>query len=113
MVDELRRREVDRARLLAELAHAGHRSGDVVFIERCGDEYRWSRLPPEEASRLTPGQRPGPDPDAWMAYTGPWPSDRPAEMPGFLEDLLAEMESMCGGADRCRWPLDQPYPHGH
>jgi hypothetical protein len=27
--------------------------------------------------------------------------------------LLAEMESMCGGADRCRWPLDQPYPPGH
>jgi hypothetical protein len=29
------------------------------------------------------------------------------------EDLLAEMESMCGGADRCRWPLDQPYAPGH
>ena len=27
--------------------------------------------------------------------------------------LLAEMESMCGGADRYRWPLDQPYPPGH
>jgi hypothetical protein len=31
----------------------------------------------------------------------------------FVEDLLAEMESMCGGADRCRWPLDQPYPVRH
>jgi hypothetical protein len=20
---------------------------------------------------------------------------------------------MCGAADRCRWPLDQPYPPGH
>ena len=29
------------------------------------------------------------------------------------EELLAEMESMCGGADRCRWPLDQPYPIQH
>jgi len=26
--------------------------------------------------------------------------------------LLAETESMLGGADRCRWPLDQPYSPG-
>ena len=28
-------------------------------------------------------------------------------------DFLAEMASMCGGADRCLRPLDQPYPPGH
>ena len=27
--------------------------------------------------------------------------------------LLAELESMCGEADRCWWPLDQPYPLRH
>jgi len=104
---------VDRARLLAELADAGHRTGDVVFVERRGEDYRWSRLPPDAAAGPWPADRPGPDPDAWMAYSGPWPADRPEEMPGFLADLLAEMESMCGGADRCRWPLDQPYPGAH
>ena len=30
-----------------------------------------------------------------------------------LDDLIAEMDSMSGGADRCRWPLDQPYPVRH
>jgi hypothetical protein len=36
-----------------------------------------------------------------------------AQAPPFVEDLLAELESMCGGADRCRWPLDQPYQMRH
>jgi hypothetical protein len=103
---------MDRARLLAELADAGPEPGDVVFVERRGADYRWSRLPPGEAPILT--SREPPDPDAWIYYCGPWPAaDRPADLPPFLEDLLAEMESMCGGADRCRWPLDQPYPPGH
>jgi hypothetical protein len=48
-----------------------------------------------------------------MFYSGPWPAGTPAEMSRFAGDLLAEMESMCGGADRCRWPLDQPYPMRH
>jgi hypothetical protein len=48
-----------------------------------------------------------------MFYSGPWPAGPPSEVVPFVEDLLAEMESMCGGADRCRWPLDQPYPVRH
>jgi hypothetical protein len=36
--------------------------------------------------------------------------DYPRDLVPFVEDLLAEMESMCGGADRCRWSLDEPCP---
>jgi hypothetical protein len=98
---------MDRAQLLAELAGAGNAAGGIVFVERRGDDYQWSHLPPDEVPSLVTDAR---NPDAWIVYSGPWPTE---SVPGFLEDLLAEMESMCGGADRCRWPLDQPYPPGH
>jgi hypothetical protein len=104
---------MDRERLLAELAAAGHHHGDAVFVERCGDDYRWELLPPGQVPSLDPGRRPGRGPDAWMVYSGSWPASGAGDMPGFLADLLAEMESMCGGTDRCRWPLDEPYPAGH
>ncbi len=104
---------MDRARLLAEITEAGPGPDDVVFVERRGDDYRWSRLEPGGAPGFTWGQQTGSGPDAWIYYSGPWPFGRPADLPQFLEDLLAEMESMCGGADRCRWPLDQPYPLQH
>jgi hypothetical protein len=103
---------MNRAQLLAELTQAGNQPGEVVFVERSGEDYQWSRLPPDEVPRLAAATSPGPD--AWILYSGPWPAaDRPEELPAFLEDLLAEMDSMCGGADRCRWPLDRPYPPGH
>lgn len=102
---------MDRARLLAEMTAAGPGPQGAVLVERRGDDYRWARLRPGQAPDLSCGQRP--DPDAWIFYTGPWPAQHPADLPAFLEDLLAEMESVCGGADRCRWPLDQPYPVRH
>jgi hypothetical protein len=39
---------MDRAQLLAELAHAGTKPGGVVFVERRGEDYRWSCLPSDE-----------------------------------------------------------------
>ena len=102
---------MDRAQLLTGLAGAGTQPGEAVFVERRGEDYLWSRLPPGEVAALTPYELPGPD--AWIVYSGPWPAGRPEDMVPFLEDLLAEMDSMCGGADRCRWPLDEPYPPGH
>ncbi|HEY4465586.1 MAG TPA: hypothetical protein VGN41_23200 [Streptosporangiaceae bacterium] len=104
---------MDRARLLAEITEAGPGPDDVVFVERRGDDYRWNRLEPGSPAGFARQQPGGVAPDAWIYYSGPWPADPPADLPRFLEDLLAEMESMCGGADRCRWPLDQPYPLGH
>jgi hypothetical protein len=104
---------MNRAQLLAELAEAGHQPVGAVFVERSGEDYRWSRLPPGEPGEV-PGLAATGTPDSWILYSGPWPAaDRAEELPAFLEDLLAEMDSMCGGADRCRWPLDQPYPPGH
>lgn len=100
---------MDRERLLAELARASHCHGDAIFIERCGDDYQWGRLPLGQVASLDPER----GPNAWMVYSGPWPASGDGDMPAFLEDLLAEMESMCGGADRCRWPLDRPYPARH
>lgn len=102
---------MDRARLLAGLAGAGIQPGDAVFIERRGEGYLWSRRPPGEVAALAPYEPPGPD--AWIVYSGPWPADRLEGLFPFLEDLLADMESMGAGADRCRWPLDEPYPPGH
>ena len=101
---------MDRAQLLAELACAGTGPGGIVFVERRGEDYQWSSLPPGEVPSLVTDTH---SPDAWILYSGPWPTERPDDMPSFLEDLLTEMESMCGGADRCRWPLGQPYPPGH
>jgi hypothetical protein len=30
-----------------------------------------------------------------------------------FDDLLAELESMVDRTDRCRWPVDEPWPHAH
>jgi hypothetical protein len=104
---------MDRAQLLAEMAEAGPGPQEAVVVERRGHDYRWRRLELGADPDLAWGRQPGSGADAWIFYSGPWPADRPGDLPGFLEDLLAEMESMCGGADRCRWPLDQPYPVRH
>ena len=109
---------MDRTRVLAEIAAARAGPGEVLYLERLGADYRWRLVPagalPAVPLPAGPGQQPGePAPDAWMFYTGPWPEGPPAGLADFAEELLAEMESMCGGADRCRWPLDQPYPMRH
>lgn len=100
---------MDRAQLLAELAGVRPGPEDMMFIGRWDDGYQWSA----SSELAVPALATEGGPDAWIFYTGPWPSGRPEELPRFLEELLAEMESMCGGTDRCRWPLDQPYPLGH
>lgn len=103
---------MDQARLLAEIAAAQTQPDDVLYLERQGDDYRWRLLGPGEfqAGNVPQGQS---ELDAWIFYTGPWPTGHPDDLPAFLGELLAEMESMCGGVDRCRWPLDQPYPLRH
>ena len=87
-----------------ELADAGFTSGDMVYVARCGEEYLWY---PVETVPTEPGSA-----DSWIYYSGRWPTT-PTDFPPFFEDLLAEMESMAGGADRCRWSLDDPWPHTH
>ncbi|MGH3158049.1 MAG: hypothetical protein ACRDNF_15935 [Streptosporangiaceae bacterium] len=103
---------MNRARLLAEIATAQAKPDNVLYLERQGEDYRWRFLDPGDVREAT-AQGGEPGPDAWMFYSGPWPASQPDHLPEFLDELLAEMESMCGGADRCRWPLDQPYPLRH
>jgi hypothetical protein len=89
-----------------------HRPGrdDVVYLERRGAEYNWRIVPLERA--LTPVTEAGREPDAWMSFSASWPSD-PQRLRAFFDDLLAELEWMVARVDRCRWPLDQPWPHSH
>jgi hypothetical protein len=96
---------MDRTWLLAEITAAQAGPEEVLYLERLGEDYRWRLVAADVMAE--PGE---PAPDGWTFYSGPWPVDRQAEMPAFAAELLAELDSMCGGADRCRWPLDQPYP---
>lgn len=81
--------------------------GTSVYIERRGEEYSWSEGNGLESADTLP--------DAWISYTGRWPGpDADDERwRAFFADLIAELESMTGGADRCRWPLDDPWSHHH
>jgi hypothetical protein len=83
---------------------------DVVYLERRGDEYRWWIVPPDGATHPVRGEQP--DPDAWMSFSAAWPHE-PQRLRVFFDDLLAELESTVAGADRCRWPVDEPWPHFH
>jgi len=103
---------MDRARLLAEIAMAQAKPDTVLYLERQGEDYRWRFLDAGDLRAVTT-QAGEPGPDAWMFYSGPWPTHQRDDVAEFLDELLAEMESMCGGADRCRWPLDSPYPLRH
>ena len=75
---------------------------DVVYLERRGDEYDWWIVPPDGAAQ--PVRSDHADPDVWMSFSATWPAE-PERLRSFLEDVLAELESMAAGADRCRWPV--------
>ncbi|GAC1367383.1 MAG: hypothetical protein NVSMB32_12350 [Actinomycetota bacterium] len=96
--------------LLADLVAACPEPGELIYIERRGEAYNWSRTNPGEAFAAPEA---GSFPDAWMYYSGRWPLEEPDRLPAFFDDLLAELESMTGGADRCRWSPDDPWPHSH
>ncbi len=99
---------MDREQLLKDLLTADPKPGDLVYVERRGDAYRWERAD-------------GGDPlghsahaDAWIFYSWQRPAGDADEGRAMLDDLLAEMESMTGCVgDRCRWPLDEPWPLQH
>jgi hypothetical protein len=99
---------MDHDELFASLAEAAPSPEEIVYVERRGISYAWHRV--------SPGAEPpvwSPGPDVWMYFSGPWPQHSPARLREFCADMLAEMESMAGGADRCRWPVDQPWPMMH
>lgn len=85
--------------------------GELVYIGRCGQDYTWSVL--DDGARPVHAAPGGAEPEAWLYYSGRWPEAGSDEVGRFFDDLLAELESMTGGADRCRWSADDPWPHGH
>lgn len=80
--------------------------GQLMYVQRRGDSYMWSVVGEADASPPSDVDTGGDTGvDAWIYYSGAWPD--PGRFSEFFDDLLAEMESMTGGSDRCRWPLDE------
>jgi hypothetical protein len=102
---------MDRQQLLAAVAEARPGPADVVYVERRGDEYGCRVTSPGE-DLLLGGPGDG-FPDAWLYWTGDWPAEDPPRQRAVLDDLLAEMETMVTGGDRCRWSPDEPWPRIH
>jgi hypothetical protein len=86
---------------------------DVVYLARRGDDYDWRIV--DAGDTRDPSSRPAGEerePDTWMSFSASWPESREG-LRAFFADLLAELESMATRADRCRWPLGEPWPHIH
>lgn len=103
-----------REELFASIAAALPGRDDLVYVQRRGDAYDWRVVSADAAEEpaAAPGA-PSADPDVWMSFSAAWPRDDPARLRAFFDDVLAELESMAATADRCRWPLDEPWPHFH
>lgn len=101
---------MDREQLFASIVAACPDRDDVVYLERQGDQYQWRLVP---AGNRIADVSVSDEPDVWMSFSAAWPVDDAAQMRVFFDDLLAELESMADRADRCRWPIDEPWPHFH
>jgi hypothetical protein len=99
-----------RDELFASIVAACPGRDDLVYLERCGDAYHWRLLTGTETPSIP---SPATTPDVWMSFTASWPLDEPERLRAFFDDLLAELESMANSADRCRWPVDEPWPQQH
>ncbi|HZI38024.1 MAG TPA: hypothetical protein VFF24_06935 [Acidimicrobiia bacterium] len=102
---------MDRGELLAALTDARPGPVDVVYVERRGEEYSCRVTSPEEPLLLGGGG--GEFPDVWLYWSGNWPADDLERQRELFDDLLAEMETMVSGGDRCRWSPDEPWPRQH
>ena len=101
---------MNRQELLTSIAAARPGRDDIVYLERRGSDYDW-QLVPAGSGNASPSADPGPD--VWMSFSAAWPVDDPDRLRAFFDDVIAELESMAGGVDRCRWPIDEPWPHFH
>lgn len=102
---------MNRNELLAELMADLPQPGELVYIERRGDSYAWRRSAVDTV--VTRPDDEAPLPDAWIYYGGAWPTQNSDAVSAFFDDLFAEMEPAGGGEDRCRWSVDDPWPHWH
>jgi hypothetical protein len=102
-----------RDELLASIVAARPDRDDIVYVERRGDVYDWRMVNSGDTAADASGPVAAKAPDVWMSFSAAWPFDQPDRLSAFFDDLLAELESMADTADRCRWPLDEPWPHHH
>ena len=103
---------MNRDGLFSALVDARLGEGDIVYVERRGDEYGINVTGPgQDLAPVDPGAG---FPDVWVYWSAKWPDDDPARQKLVFDDLLLEMESMAGGQpDRCRWDPNDPWPHSH
>jgi hypothetical protein len=101
---------MDREQLFASIVAACPDRDDLVYLERRGENYSWRLV--KNGALIADVPAAG-GPDVWMSFSAAWPVDDSARMRAFFDDLLAELESMADCSDRCRWPLDEPWPHVH
>ena len=101
---------MNREELLTSIAATRPGRDDTVYLERRGTEYEWLLMPAGAKSQWPLIDA---SPDVWMSFSAAWPVDDPDGLRMFFDDVIAELESMAGGADRCRWPIDRPWPHLH
>lgn len=102
-----------RDELFASIVAARPGRDDIVYLGRSGDGYRWRFAAGDGAPGdgwPPPSESTASGPDVWMSFSAAWPFDEPARLHTFFDDLLAELESMADTADRCRWPIDEPWP---
>lgn len=84
---------------------------DILFVGRHGKEFAWRMIAPGEPMT---GEIDGTPLDAWMFTAVPWPIEADVDdQRRFFDDLLAELETMADGPDRCRWEFDDPYGYRH
>lgn len=94
-----------------DIAGAKPAAEEMIYLARTGDDFAWRSIAPGEPMGTSPE---GSFPDAWIFNAVSWPTGADLEdQRAFFNDLLEEMESSFGGADRCRWAMDDPYPHRH
>ena len=98
---------MNRDELLTSIAAARPGRDDLVYLQRRGDDYDWQLVAVDTSPSMSPS------PDVWMTFSADWPVDDPERLRAFFDDVMAELESMAGGPDRCRWPMDEPWPHSH
>ena len=101
---------MNREELLTSIAATRPGRDDTVYLERRGTEYDWHLVRDGADTRWPATDE---SPDVWMSFSAAWPVEDPDRLRMFFDDVIAELESMAGGADRCRWPIDQPWPHFH
>jgi hypothetical protein len=103
---------MNREELFTSIVAARPGRDDIVYLQRRGDEYDWRLVALGDAA-VAAAPSGVADPDVWMSFSARWPVDDTEQFRAFFDDMLAELESMADKADRCRWPVDDPWPHSH